>query len=372
MKNRQELTQTPKFLDNQVRICIIMLVNQKVHFLELIVIIAFNREIIMQPLITVIVPVYNAEKFLERTLMSICNQTYRELEIILVDDGSTDKSLELMERYSEKDNRMKVYHTENRGSSAARNYGLDRASGEYIGFVDADDWLESTMYEKMYHRMKEDLSQLVTCGMNRFFEASGTFESGFEMENGVYSGEAAFIEIMKNNSGPCNKLYDKKMIGDIRFREELKRAEDPQFIFEIVRRGITVSTIHEVLYHYNFTEGSRSNKGFTEATWDVYRVGTYIFDNTMQQYTKKSRAAVVGANRFVGASYIVLSEIAKSPRKLTNEEEKLLLRVQKKIRANLILLVRLLNVPLIQKTGVMIMAVSPKIYIQLLKRKSKG
>lgn len=326
----------------------------------------------MRPLITVIVPIYNAQKFLKRTLSSICNQTYQELEIILVDDGSTDQSGELIDQYSEIDNRIKPYHTKNQGSSSARNYGLDRARGKYISFVDADDWLECTMYEKMYHRMQEDSSQLSTCEMNRFFEATNTFVGGYELENGVYSGEAALIEIMKNNSGPCNKLYDKEIIGNIRFREELQRAEDPQFIFEVVRQEITVSTLHETLYHYNFTEGSRSNRGFDAATWDVYRVGEYIFDNIIQQYTEKSSAAVIGANRLVGASYIVFDEIAGSSRKMTYEEEKYILQIQKKLRRNLVLLMRILNVSVIEKIGVLVMAISSKLYIQLLKRKNKG
>ena len=99
--------------------------------------------------ISVIVPVYNIEKYLERCVQSICNQTYQKLEIILVDDGSTDGSGALCDQLAQKDERIKVFHKENGGSSSARNLGLQNATGEYIGFIDSDDYIEPTMYEKL-------------------------------------------------------------------------------------------------------------------------------------------------------------------------------------------------------------------------------
>ena len=101
----------------------------------------------MDELISVILPVYNVQQYLEKCIESVVNQTYKNLEIILIDDGSTDMSGKICDEFAEKDGRIKVIHSKNGGVSAARNIGLDIATGEYIGFVDSDDWIESQMYE---------------------------------------------------------------------------------------------------------------------------------------------------------------------------------------------------------------------------------
>ena len=103
------------------------------------------------PLISIIVPVYNVKNYLEKCLQSICGQTYKNLEIILIDDGSSDGSGELCDLFAQRDGRIKVIHQTNAGQSAARNRGLAVAQGELLGFVDSDDWIEPDMYEFLYH-----------------------------------------------------------------------------------------------------------------------------------------------------------------------------------------------------------------------------
>ena len=105
-------------------------------------------------MISVIVPVYNVELYLRKCLNSVVNQTYRDLEILIIDDGSTDGSGEICDEYR-KDERVRVFHTDNRGLSCARNLGLDNATGEWIGFVDSDDWIEPDMYEVLIRRAEE-------------------------------------------------------------------------------------------------------------------------------------------------------------------------------------------------------------------------
>jgi len=114
-------------------------------------------------LISVIVPVYNVEQYLERCVNSILQQTYEKLEIILVDDGSTDGSPAMCDAFAKKDGRIKVIHKENGGLSDARNAGLSVAAGEYIGYVDSDDWIEHDMYERMHHACREQDAQLCVC-----------------------------------------------------------------------------------------------------------------------------------------------------------------------------------------------------------------
>ena len=116
-------------------------------------------------LISIIVPVYNVEKYLKKCVDSIVNQTYKNLEIILVDDGATDNSGKICDELVELDNRIKVYHKKNGGLSDARNYGVERATGDYIGFVDSDDYIDAEMYEKLYEAIKKENVDVAECNL---------------------------------------------------------------------------------------------------------------------------------------------------------------------------------------------------------------
>ena len=108
-------------------------------------------------MVSIIVPVYNVEKYIEECIDSLINQTYKDIEVILVDDGSTDASGEICDRYAQKDSRVKVYHNENDGPSKARNFGLDKATGEFVTFVDSDDWIESEAIELLISVIEDDI-----------------------------------------------------------------------------------------------------------------------------------------------------------------------------------------------------------------------
>ena len=124
----------------------------------------------MESLISVIVPVYNVENYLDKCIESIVNQTYKNLEIILVDDGSLDSSSKICDEWAVKDNRIKVIHKTNGGVSSARNEGLKNANGDFIAFVDSDDWLELNMYEKLISKQKETNTDIVFSGYNMIID----------------------------------------------------------------------------------------------------------------------------------------------------------------------------------------------------------
>lgn len=124
----------------------------------------------MNDLISIIVPVYNVEKYLNKCIDSIINQTYKNIEIILVDDGSTDNSGKICDEYLLRDSRIKVIHKNNGGLSSARNEGINISSGEYIGFVDSDDWVEPNMYEEMYKKILYSNADIVDCGYWKEYE----------------------------------------------------------------------------------------------------------------------------------------------------------------------------------------------------------
>ena len=132
----------------------------------------------MNDIISVIVPVYKAEKYLEKCLDSIVGQTYKDLEIILVDDGSPDSSGRICDKYAENDNRIKVIHKKNGGDSSARNAGFKEATGKYIATIDSDDWIELDAYEKMLKKMIENNVDIVRCGFFKDFDDK-TLESPF-------------------------------------------------------------------------------------------------------------------------------------------------------------------------------------------------
>lgn len=128
------------------------------------------------PLISIIIPVYNVERYLNKCLDSIINQTYKNLEIVLVDDGSTDRSGLICDDYAAKDNRVIVLHKENSGVSEARNIGLKHSTGEFIGFVDGDDYVDRQMYELLLERLESDNSDMAACNYLQVDEEGGVYK----------------------------------------------------------------------------------------------------------------------------------------------------------------------------------------------------
>lgn len=133
-------------------------------------------------MISIIVPIYNVEQYLIQCLESILNQTCRDIEIILIDDGSQDCCGEICDEYARKDNRIKVYHTNNGGLAAARNYGIEKATGEYIGFADSDDWIEPDMFEVLLSQAEKHKAEIAICGC--YYEYLGKTETSSVMQNG--------------------------------------------------------------------------------------------------------------------------------------------------------------------------------------------
>ena len=142
--------------------------------------------------VSIVVPIYNAEKYLEKCLNSIINQSLKNIEIILIDDGSKDGSAEICQKFLKLDSRIRYYHKENEGLAAARQDGMDRACGEYVGFVDSDDWLELNMYERMYQEATEHNADVVFC--NCYLDDD--VKNPVHLPAGVYNREKIESEIL--------------------------------------------------------------------------------------------------------------------------------------------------------------------------------
>lgn len=254
-----------------------------------------------QPLLSVIVPVYKAEPYLKKCVNSIRNQTYRNLEIILVEDGSPDRCGELCEAFAAEDERIRVFHKENGGQSSARNVGLDNMTGEYVGFVDADDWIEPNMYQTLWELAQKTESQIAACGCS-LDHANGKityFNSQYPKETQAtcYTMMQALEESFHNmriTYSPCDKLYHASVFSDLRFTEG-KIYEDMEIIPKCIEKTDCVSYLPTPLYHYNLTEtstirGQFNPKRLAEAdvAWDKaedYKVRyPHLYDKALLEY----------------------------------------------------------------------------------------
>lgn len=210
----------------------------------------------MIPKVSIIVPVYKVEKYLCKCIDSILAQTLKQFELILIDDGSPDNSPKICDEYEKKDTRIKVIHQKNAGVSAARNAGLDIAKGEYIGFVDSDDWIEPNTYEIAYNTALEKNADIVQ------WDFVFDYSSGKSTEKKL--GVDGFFELAKDSSyfygGMCHKLVAKRVIDseNIRFPLGLKYAEDRCFGIDCFLVAKNTYHIAKVLYHYCVNEQSAS------------------------------------------------------------------------------------------------------------------
>ncbi len=212
-------------------------------------------------LISVIIPVYNVDKYLPQCLESVCAQTYKALEIILVDDGSTDRSGEICDEWSRKDPRIKVMHKKNGGVSSARNAGLMASSGALIGFVDADDWLEPEMYEKLVEVIQN--ADAVSCGFMDYPYGKEIPVSKGTKRYAPCGFEDAVIALFERNgyfSSVWNKLFRRNVVfleqGPVMFDTSLAFGEDEVWLITVLSKCRKMAFVPEVLYHWRPREGS--------------------------------------------------------------------------------------------------------------------
>lgn len=213
-----------------------------------------------RPLISVIVPVYNVERYVEKCLNSILAQTYPNIELILVDDASTDKSGFICDGYAMRDPRVRTVHfQENRGPSAARNEGVRQVRGTYASFVDADDCVEPDLLEKLYQNLIENEADISICGADGINLKSGAA--------GVYSQAEAVLCLAKGvpfNLVPWGKLYNTELLRQSPFDEQVFYSEDLLFLYLFLKRVQRVSYMPDALYHYTHREGSQVQSGVNE------------------------------------------------------------------------------------------------------------
>lgn len=229
------------------------------------------------PKVSVIVPVYNVEKYVEKCLKSLVNQTMQEIEIIVVDDGSKDGSKSIVDNYIKKyPDKIKYLYKENGGLSSARNFGIPYANGEYIAFLDSDDYVEPTMYEEMYNLAKKEDADMVECDFIWEYPNKQKYDYGV-----VYNGKKEAIE--KARVVAWNKLIKREIIESekIEFPFGL-RYEDVEFFYKLVPSLNKISFMKKYFIHYVQRENSIANTQNTK-TKDIFKV----LNNVIEFYKNK-------------------------------------------------------------------------------------
>ena len=237
--------------------------------------------------ISVIIPVYNIEKYLPKCLSSIENQkNFTNLEIILIDDGSNDSSGSICDKFLKKYNNVKVIHKENGGVSSARNVGIENATGDYISFVDGDDFLDTNHFDEILEDIKKTNSDLIIHDYYVEFENSfykyrkNKIQKEFKKEESIK--ELLSGGVIGNNL--FDKAFKKSKIGNVRFDSEIRIGEDLLFIYQFLENIDKVSARSIATYHYIQRTGSAMNSTFSDKFFDIIKVSEIIEKNIQEKF----------------------------------------------------------------------------------------
>lgn len=245
--------------------------------------------------ISIVVPVYNVEKYLDNSITHIISQTYDNLEIILVDDGSTDRSGQICDKYAEKDSRVRVIHKKNGGSSSARNCGIEAATGDYIGFLDADDYADETMYEAL-HRTMTETNCTIAQVMSRDFDEEGNLLKDAYRSSGktVFLSQKEMFRLLMLHEGDssfCTKLIRADFAKGFRFSEN-RLNEDFELVLRMLEKVEGVYSIEEAHYNILIRQGSNQRSGFKpnlyEAVIDNSDLALSMMEKEFPEFRKET------------------------------------------------------------------------------------
>lgn len=231
------------------------------------------------PRVSIIVPIYNAENYLDKCVHSIVNQKHTDIEIILVNDGSTDKSLSICRKYSEIDNRVIVINKGNGGVATARNVGIDIATGDYIAFVDSDDYIHPMMYKDLLNCAEKHDADIVECGFYHVSNDKIIFEKQFEQgcTIGNINSSLNLIKNKNTTNSIWNKLYKATLIGDTRF-PAYSYSEDYYFNSILAYKCKLKYTVNKEYYYYNLVDGSVMRSPFSNNNLDQIKARIEMFN----------------------------------------------------------------------------------------------
>ena len=288
------------------------------------------------PKVSIIVPVYNVENYLRRCVDSILNQTFSDFELILVDDGSPDNCGVVCDEYEKKDKRIKVIHKENGGLSDARNAGIDIARGEYLGFVDSDDWIHPQMFEILYNGIVENNVKMSVCGYEETDVQKG-FEDISEVKYNVKNGLDFFVEKNLIAVVAWNKLYHKSLFEEIRY--PIGKIHEDEFItYKLLYKAGNIAYCENQLYCYFI-----NLNGITKSNKNLKRIDQLLAFEERRDYFKKNKLnlyynwATICLLEFYGIHYKTFKENPQykdTAKEIRRKMRRLLIKEAKKCKIN--------------------------------------
>ena len=264
-----------------------------------------------EELISVIIPVYNVEKYLNKCLDSVISQTYNNIEIILIDDGSPDKCGVICDEYSKKDKRIKVIHKNNEGVSIARNLGIEKAKGEYITFIDSDDYVEKNYIETLYKMCKKNNSDMSICGTIDVNETGKIVSESKKINKNMTNVEALqeLLEEKHFNNVVWAKLYKLSLLDNIKFKENIKIAEDIDVIYKVLDKTTKVSIdTNNILYYYRIRKNSVTQRGYNNDWKKAIEIIGKMTNYIIEKYPKLKKYAI---KRYIKINVFCICQILK-------------------------------------------------------------
>ncbi len=284
-----------------------------------------------EALVSIIVPVYNVEKYIKTCLDSIINQTYKNIEILLIDDGSTDNSGKICDEYSKKDKRIKVFHKENGGLSSARNYGIDRAKGDYLTFIDSDDTLELDYIEYLYNLIKKYNTDLSICPYIVIINETKKYDFGKKYSEETLSTEEALKRMLCEEGftvSACAKLYKKELFDDIRYPLN-KLCEDNGTTYKIIMKCNKIAYGNESKYNYFKRPNSIMTSKFNMKRLDLIELTDIMCSDIEKKYPNIINAC---DKRRIHSRFSILRQMITC--KLNKEEKQKQKEIIKYLRKN--------------------------------------
>ena len=316
--------------------------------------------------ISVIIPVYNVEQYLEKCLDSILNQTYKNIEIILVNDGSIDKSGLICDEYSRKYNNIKVFHKENGGVSSARNLGITVAKGEYITFADPDDFLNKDMYKILYENAKNYNSDITICSVNEIRENVIATEDNTGKINKYSKKDAIngyFNDIYPfNHNYLWNKLFKRAMFDEIKLNEKITYQEDSEIMIKLLNLSENIIYVGIPLYNYDLRLGSLSSGNISKSKITAERAFYSIYEYTKENICEYKDKALL---KYISLVFNIVIEIIKSGDQYNDDY----INIGYRIKEIYWQLIKTNSIPIKYKIHSTLIILSPRLYKIYIKNK---
>ena len=315
-------------------------------------------------MVSILVPVYNSEKYLRQCLDSIVNQTYKDLQVVIVDDGSIDNSLSICREYADKYEFIEVYHQGNAGVASARNALLDKAKGDYTIFIDSDDWIEPDMIEGLLHYIAEYDLDIVICGSVSEYNDSATAVDTSYCSPLIDNREEAvkkFILHKELNGSLWNKLVKTSLFHNLRFAKDIWYGEDALMMWQVLQRVNRIGSMPTPYYHYRMNDASISHQTFGPQKMSGHQVWATIYADTCRdwpEYKRVARAAFAISDMWL----LFYAALDKYP------FDKNISHFQRHVRENIIDILRAQHIKVNKKVFALGMALSYRLGCSLIRK----